>query len=62
MFSLAIISKLNTRAEIGKARLLARAMNNPGGHAKSVEKGHRIPKKLGGVDNQRLPRISSVVH
>jgi hypothetical protein len=39
MFSLATISKINTRVEVAKARRRAKAMNNPGGHAKSAEKG-----------------------
>lgn len=67
MFSLATISKMNTRAAIGKARIIAKAMNTPSGHAKSAEKGRLdhhfidpLKTKLGGVDNQKLPRISSV--
>lgn len=66
MFSLATISKMNTRFAIAKSRARATALNNPVGHAKSAEKGwvylHPIAKKIGGVDNQKLPRISSVVH
>lgn len=88
MFSLATISKMNTRFEIAKSRRVAQALNNPGGHAKSDEKGqkpwlkeiladsvdekkkwpawdtrsHRVPVVMGGVDNPKLPRISSVVH
>lgn len=39
MFSLATIQRINSARENAKARRRARAMNNPGGHAKSAEKG-----------------------
>jgi hypothetical protein len=45
MFSLATLSKINTRVEVAKARRRAKAMNNPGGHAKSAEKGQRPCKR-----------------
>jgi len=58
MFSLATISKMNTLAATHKSRAVAKALNNPGGHAKSAEKGqsksHKIPRKIGGVDNRKL--------
>jgi hypothetical protein len=53
---------MNTRFAVAKSRRVAKALNRSGGHAKSAEKGHIIPKKIGGVDNRKLPRISSVVH
>lgn len=66
MFSLGTISKMNTLKAVAWSRRVARALNNPGGHAKDAEKGraasHRIPMKLGSVDNVRLSRISSVAH
>jgi len=53
---------MNTRFAIAKSRARAKALNNPGGHPKSAEKGHVITKKIGGVDNRKFARISSVVH
>jgi len=53
---------MNTRFAIAKSRAWAKALNNPGGHAKSTEKGHRIPTLLTGVDNQKFARISLIAH
>lgn len=67
MFSPATISKMNTLAAVAKSRARALALNNPGGHAKGAEKGQKehhfidpLRTKIGGVDNIKLSRISSV--
>lgn len=39
MYSLEVIKKLNRPANIRRAQRRARALNNPGGHAKDQEKG-----------------------
>lgn len=39
MFSLDGISKMNSLAALAKLRERAKALNNPGGHAKDKEKG-----------------------
>lgn len=69
MFSLATISKMNSIRESHKARARAVALNNPGGHPKSAEKGQAdhhfidpLKTKLGGVDKRKFVRISSVAH
>lgn len=66
MFSLATIQRMNNVVEVAKARRRAKALNNPGEHPKGVEKGQRIPRKMGGsgsaVDNKKFGRISSVAH
>ncbi len=40
MFSLDDIRAMNAKAETFKQRQRAKALNNPGGHAKSAEKGY----------------------
>lgn len=42
MFDLETIRAVNKRAAVFKQRKLAKAMNNPGGHAKDAEKGRKI--------------------
>lgn len=42
MFSLATIQRMNSVRETVKARRRARALNRPGGHAKSKEKGQTV--------------------
>lgn len=45
MHSIEVIIKLNKLAKAAKEAQRAKALNNPGGHAKDVEKGRAKPSK-----------------
>jgi hypothetical protein len=45
MFHPATLSKINSIVEVAKSRRRAKAMNNPGGHAKSAEKGQACKRE-----------------